>query len=119
MLNPAQLIHVYLKEIENIREEYRKFIADKNIPLNVRWNAFLSIPQMHETRPIREHIPVIPCDWSQALNVYRFERIDLIDIVTRVERGEYDHILPTGRTNVDATKEYLLANNLGACINDW
>lgn len=119
MATPIQLIRVYLGELEGLRDEYLQYITDQSIPLEVRWEAFVSVPQMHRTSPTNEWIPDIPCDWSAVLGVYRYERIDLVEFVNQVERGEYDHILPKGRAGVNAAKEYLLANNLGACINDW
>ena len=118
MTTVIQQLRVFLNEVEGLKSEYRQYLVDKTIPLEIRWRDFTSLPQLHHTATHYVNLPGVGVDWYGQLFIDH-ERVNLVEFIGHVEAGVYDKSFPGWKPKCDEAKEYLLAHNYGAFVHDW
>lgn len=114
----AYQLDVIFNKIIEVKPQFEKVIADKTIPLEDRWNLFVSAPsQMCNHRPFIQHIHIggREISWYDDFGRDRYEEIDMIDAIEWME----DCFEDWGVDQVNEMKEYILAHNLRSFTNDW
>lgn len=122
-------------KIQSIKEEYIKYITNKDIPLEERWSTFINAPQElkeHDTYgPKFKNIPndfvmyegPIHADRGYTINIKdMFEEIE--EVLSEIKSGTYEpiykwHIKSYEKLDVNALKEEILEKNIGSFDYDW
>lgn len=130
------------KELANleakIKKDYLAFIGDKSIPLNDRWNLFVTAPsslkehfKWGSTFQTLENITPQRFNWYDHFSIDRGQTGNLLDIVTSLEADikRYKKQKPSGNSmgvlfsqqpkQLDNLKEEILADNIETFVFDW
>lgn len=113
----SQLDVIFNKIIE-VKPQFEKVIADKTIPLEDRWNLFVSAPShMCNDRPFSQHVNINgrEISWYDDFGKDRYEHVDMVAAVEWME----DCFDQWGTDQVNEMKEYILTHNLRSFTNDW
>lgn len=120
--------------IAELKEEFKLFIVDKDIPLTERWNTFVAgndaLKDFDSCIYNFESLPEDFIGYDCTIHAERHETISTKDIVERIQEiadevaecgdpdGYYKDFVE-GNINIDALKEEILAANLGSFEYDW
>ena len=118
-MNIIDQIKQHLSAIDALKSQFARVITDPSIPLEERWNMFVSVPEMHDYSTYSVDLPGCKVDWYNDLYVERHEICDLVEFITTVERGDYADDHPEWTDHIPAWKEYCLTNNYGRFCFDW
>ena len=133
-MNVAERIADLNAQIAALGREYRAFIADKSIPLEERWAAYLSAPSnMKREDSYTTHFRTLDGDFFMYDGTYHCERhqtVELAEVVTYIEEElesmEADPQWYSDRQMaeiraVDLTlfKEEILEQNVHSFKYDW
>lgn len=121
-------IQEFNNHIAKFKDIFAKYIAEKSIPLDERWNAFVLAE--HELKNHNTYVTTfksLPEDFIMddgPIQMERHETMDAVSLVERVEgvmednQDEYSEEALNAVTII-SLKEELLALNLGSFTYDW
>lgn len=109
-----------------LKQEWEKFIDDKTIPLDKRWEAFLEAPEewkddVMTTQPY-ECLEAIGLDSPyDDLLIERYETHDVDQDVEHVESmiGDENYNDQLSEEHIVQMKEEIIANRMGSWTFDW
>ncbi len=123
-------ILAYVKAAEtavaNVKPVIESYLKDTNIPLDRRWELFVSLPEyLKNHEPYIWRSEVLPEDFIMYDGDYsaeRYQTVKTVDIVEHVFGGKWDwknDVNINYNIDINALKEEILAINLGSFVCDW
>ncbi len=112
------------QQIATFKDIFTKYIAEKSIPLNERWNAFVTANDALKN-PVTygPNFDALPEDfiiYDGVIHMDRYQTMDTCDLVERIEEGQdCDEHEAYHKVDINALKEEILADNVGSFTNDW
>ncbi len=122
-------------KIQTLKEEYLKYITNKDISLEERWSTFINAPQElkeHDTYgPKFKNLPNDFVMYEGPIHADRYNTINIKDMFEEIEsvfseikEGTYEpiyewHIESYNQLNLNALKEEILLKNIGSFNYDW
>jgi hypothetical protein len=121
-----------IEQIAIAKENLVLVLADKDLPLEERWELFVNSPDMLKNH--RSDIVHFKCidkggyfDWQQGtFNYERYETVNLVDVIHRLEHsGDYFLKKKPGKEFladpkfIEEFKEEILSMNLASFVYDW
>ena len=127
-------IESYNSETEDLRNDIESFCADMSVDLDIRWNLFVE-SKLGSINPYILDFGQLGFEVEDVIYEPRkFQHIDLIDMVSTIEKWVHDYgkmtedELPEGQKDkfgkfsndvVIKFKEFLLDNFTKECVMDW
>lgn len=111
------------KQIADLRVKFEAYIADQSIPLEDRWDAFVTAPQSLKDfdyyMPQFKSLPEDFIMYDGPIHMDRHQTMDTDDLVDNVQVLKDCNYECYQGINIDALKEEILALNLGSFTYDW
>lgn len=133
-MNVAERIASLNAQIKALGVEYSAFIADKSIPLEERWAAYLSAPaSMKRQDNYTTHFNTLDGDFFMYDGTYhceRYQTVELTEVVTYIQEelaNIEEHpewysarkVAELQAIDLDAFKEEILEQNVHSFKYDW
>lgn len=114
------------KEPIYLQQEYLQYIANKEIPLEDRWNVFAEAPyewKHHcsyiEHFDVEEKLQNGSICWYDDFFIDRYQTVNLADFVEDLRGDNYDSEERWPEELISEFMEEVLDKNLGSFVNDW
>jgi hypothetical protein len=122
-MNFKERVDILRSQIEEIKKEFAAYIADTSVPLDERWEVFMSAPSdLREHSRWIERFEGLPDDdfigYGGPVWVERHQTVDISDILSVLE-GQEDYDFDFSAVDVTAFKEDVLKRNLYSFEYDW
>lgn len=124
LLNYDELFALMNKIRVDNETEYKKFITDKDIPLEKRWNTFKNAPynwKYHDSYLVHfaiERIINRKITWYDDFYIERHQTVDMCDVIEYIQESDRPICVDLA-AHIDEFKEEILSINLGSFIYDW
>lgn len=113
-------IHKCLYQVADTKRSFEKFISDKTVSLNLRWELFAGAPSylkntesyMNSVFDIGDFEEVVM--YGGPVHAERYQAVDTVQTVEHIQENEELVGYP-----IDEVKERILAINLGSFNYDW
>lgn len=108
--------------IVSAKEDFFKYITNKEVPLSERWELFTQAPSyLKEHSGMMEHFQVLDNLGIDYFDEMYYEKYERIETYSLAERLEEELLGEKGLTQekIDEVKEQILEQNLGSFDLDW
>lgn len=117
------------QDIAKLRPLFKSYIADKSIPLEERWSAFVAAPDDLKRKDFgTDMFDALPDEFIMhdgPIHADRYQTITSKFIVFRIQEVQnkpedyYRNVETFLSVNLDELKEEILLKNLGSFTFDW
>ena len=121
-MNFNDKVSALIKQIEEIKYEFSKYIADTSIPLEERWEVFMKAPEVLHNKDIwKTRFKGVPSDFvgnDGPLYAERHMEVDIQQYMEVLENPD-DYNYDPSDVDIVAFKEDVLSRNIYSYTFDW